>query len=268
MKLVASGALVVSLLAGGDAFAKNYQIGLDLGFFAESRSSAPFAVLTPVFDGRFKVAKRLSLEFVLPMAAVDGPGDDGMLVRLGNPYAGLAWTFGIDSVTLELSVGVTLPAARVPSSSGGVVPSARIAFDSASNSRGRYEQWLWEPEAMSLVAPADIDVDLGLLIVRADVALALLLPTGGASTEIVLQFGGAGLVTLGRVSVGARVQNVLQPTAAAEASSQVSVGPVVEVDVAPVSLWSMFVLNIEGPAGTSFSGDGFWSLQLGGTVSF
>ena len=269
MKPVVWGALAASLFAGGDVLAKNNSLGLDFGFFAESRSSESFAVLTPVFDGRVKLAKRLSLKFVLPMTVVDAPDDDGMIVRLGNPYGGLAWEFTVDdTVKIGLGGGVTLPAARVPGRDDGGVPPAQTAFNAASNSRGRYDQWHWQPEALSLVGPIDITIDLGLLIIRTDAALALLLPTGGERTETILQFGGTGLVTLGSWSVGARVQSVWQPTTADEETSQTSVGPLAEVDLSPVVLWSTFVFNIEGPAGTSFSGEGFWSFRLGGKVVF
>ena len=259
MKLAAWGALVVSSLAGSNAFAKS-RLGVDLSVFVESTT-----VLAPIFNGRIGLAKRLLLELTLPLAAVDTPNDDGMVVRLGNPYAGLAWLFVIDAADIVLGAGITFPVARVPND-GDTAP-ARVAFLAASNSRGRYDQWLWEPEAMSLVAPVDIKVDLGLLAVRADAAWVFMMPTGGESVETILQFAGEGIVDLGRVSVGARVQNVWQPTAEDE-TSQVSVGPLVELDASPVLLWSLFMLNIEGPAGSSFGDDGFWSFQLGGSIDF
>ena len=259
MKLAAWGALALSSLGGGRAFAQN-SLGVHFSVFAESTT-----VLAPVFDGRIRLARRLSLELMLPMAAVETPDDDGMVVRLANPYAGLAWFFVIDAADISLGAGIALPVARVPGD-GDTAP-ARVTFLSASNSRGRYNQWLWEPEAMSVVAPATIQVDLGLLGVRADAAWALMMPTGGESVETIVQFGGEGFVDLGLVSVGARVQNVWQPTAEDE-TSQVSVGPLAELDASPVILRSSFMLNIEGPAGSSFSDDGFWSFQLGGSIFF
>lgn len=259
---IAVGTLAASLLIAADASATDNRLGLDFGLFAESDNT----VLTPVIDGRFSLSDRTALAVEIPFTAVDAPGD-ALLVRLANPYVGLNWNLDLEVVNLTLGAGVAIPASRLPTGAANLRQAA-TAFDFAASSRGRYDAWLWAPEALSLVLPAELDVDLGLLVVRADAALAVLFPTGGADTETIAQLGGEGLVSLlGLLSVGARLQTAWQPTATGE-TAQVSAGPVVELGLGPISARTMFIFNIEGPAGTSFSSGAFWGWQLGVRVEF
>ena len=267
MKSIAFGTFAASLLIAADASAAGNHLGLDFGLFAESQNSESNTAFTPVLDGRFKLSEQTALDIKIPFTAVDAPNDDGMLVRLANPYVGLSWGFDIDLVELWVGAAVTLPTSRLPGGADDLA-QAQNAFFSASASRGRYDHWLWEPEAMSLILPAELEVNLGLLEVRADAAWALLIPTGGADTETLAQLGAEGLLSLGLLSVGARAQTAWQPTADDGEKAQVSLGPVLELGVGPLEARAMFVFNLEGPVGTSFSDEAFWGVLLGAKVEF
>lgn len=255
------------MLVAGDAFAKT-TAGLDLGFFRDSRDGSPFTVLAPVVHGTFGVSDRLAVRVVVPLTAVETPDDDGLILRLGNPYVGLRWSFRDGNYDFRLGTGLTFPTARLPSEDTEE-RSAEAAFDAASGSRGRYDLWLWEPEAMTLVGSGGLQANIGPLVGRADLAVGLLIPTGGANADFLFQFAVEGLVKVSDPwSFGAAVRNVWQANDESGDTAQVSVGPVIELDLEPWLLWTRLIFNIEGPAGTSFSDEGFWGWWTGVSVQF
>ena len=260
--------LALAFLSGSVAYADN-QLGLGVGVYTGDSLSADTAVLSPVLEGRFKLSGRTRLDLQVPFVAVDGgslAGQDTTRFRLANPYLGVSYGFDFDVRKLGIGGGLSLPAARL--GDGVARIDAAGDYNAASLSRGNYRRWLWAPEALSLVVPLEAEIDLPLVTLRGDAAYALMISTGdGSETESVAQIGAEGLVNLAFLGLGVRAQAVWQPNQDGD-NAQVSLGPLAEINAGPFYARSLFVFNIDGPGGRSFSDAAFWGLDLAAGIRF
>ncbi len=273
MKLHRALSLVLpaALLCGtaGTAVAES-KVGMSFGLHTGSPDDASAAdtLVAPRLDLQLGLSKGFAVRATIPMTSLTrGAGADGDF-RLGNPYFGAVWGFDLRLVSLEIGVGLTLPVAGIPDGAEGV--AAAEAFSAARGINGLADFWLYTPDSMALVVPMRAELDILIFEVHADLTLATVVSTGDDSTrQSAVQVGVEALFNIPFIGFGARIQSVWVPTANGD-KQQLSIAPLVEVELGPIYARSMLLVNLDGPSGFSFS-DGtnkFWGWHVGGGVKF
>lgn len=265
-RLPALALVAASTLGASPAFADGNRIGVSFGLHAKDSDT----LVAPRLDAQFKVSKGFGVQTTLPMVSLT-PAEGGQgTFRFGNPFIGGFWSTDLEVLSLQLGAGVTLPTASVPGDDAAAASAASQAYLTAQGLAGLGDFWLYTPDTMALVAPLKAELDLALVEVRGDLTWAMLIPTGGdAETQTTLQAGVEALINVPFVGFGARLQSVWVPTRSGD-KLQLSVAPVVEAELGPVYARTMFLINLDSPAGFSFDdgGDKFWGWHLGAGVKF
>lgn len=248
------------------ALADGNRIGVSFGLHSKDSDT----LVAPRLDAQFKISKGFGAQAILPMASLSrGEGGQGTF-RMGNPYLGGFWTTNLEVLTLQLGAGITLPIASVPQDDITGALTAVQSYTTAQGLAGLGDFWLYTPNTMALAVPLKAELDLALVEVRGDLTWALLIPTrDGGETQTTLQAGIEALINIPFVGFGARLQSVWVPTRDGD-KLQLSVAPLVEAELGPVYVRTMFLINLDSPAGFSFdnSKDKFWGWHLGAGVKF
>lgn len=270
MKRIGLALSALGLLVATPAWAGSGQVGLSFGLHAGDSGTSDDTLVAPRLDATIPVSDAWGVQVTLPMTTLSRSGDGTGTVRFGNPYAGGVYQLDLEVFHLQLGAGVALPAASVPTDdvAGGV--AADRAYQGARGLAGLGDFWLYQPDTFSLVVPVKASLDVAVFELRADATWALLVATSDRSeTETAFQFGAELLFNIPFVGFGVRAQTVLVPTLSGD-QAQVSVAPLVEVELGPVYARTMFLVNLDGPSGFSFDdgNDKFWGWHLGAGVKW
>jgi hypothetical protein len=246
-------------------------LGLDVGWNADNLGGADLQVLSPTISARLELRK-LELEFVWPLVYLDVSGDLGDSTFLsGNPFVGAHLVHASEQGVFRLGAGVAIPVANIDGRAGRLFGFTEgleldgIAYGYARAIRGSWDAWLYYPDQFAFVVPAQFERELGLLVLGAEGAAALLVPIDRSvdeTTDLMLQAAGSLALRAGVLTAGLRLQAVWGPTS--DGDAQLAGVPFVQADFGRGSFaYARFLLNLDEPLG--FFGDGaeLWGIFVG-----
>lgn len=253
------------------------ELELDLSIIGEDGpGEGQHTTLLPKVYGSFGLSDDIELEVEIPSVFYDysPDNDDGNVegdssLLIGNPYLALFYADRSARSFARIGGGVALP---LLDADAGDDISAIIA---AAATRGLMDLWLYLPERLSLIMPAQVQMRASSIVLGADGALALLIPTGDndeADTEVMLQVGGLIGVALGDATLGMRVQVATMVTTddGDGDTTQASLMPFIQADFdGGAFVHGGLLLNIDAPYGVLDDGDpDVWALRVGGGARF
>lgn len=252
------------------------ELELDLSFASEvGPGEATYTTLLPKVYGSFGLTDDLELEVAIPTVFEDYSPDDGAALGadgdstllLGNPYFALFYADRSLRSVARIGFGVALPVLDIDDSIDGT--AAIMAFAT----RGFMDVWLYMPERLSLVVPAQLQARVSAFVVGVDAAVAALIPTGdndNQETELALQAGALFGLGLGDTTLGMRLQVGSIPTADAGDNAQASLMPFVQADLdGGAFIHGGVLVNLDDPYGVAGDNDiGLWALRIGGGGRF
>ena len=255
-----------SMLADYLGDARKGSIEFELGWYTDSDDGGSLHALAPVLSARFAATEHLDLELDWPFAFVavsPDIGEGSAEFRSGNPLVAGYYVSRQHGGYLRVGFGVAPPVAQVDDSSDLVPIASGLAM------RGLWDSWLYAPETLSFVFPFQIERRMDRLVLGADTALAVLIPTSGGTDETDLDFQLAGLIggTTGPVSAGVRLQLVWLPTSNSD-NAQVALVPFVQGDFSGGFVYLRFLINLDQPLGVFGDGADVWALSIGGGGRF
>lgn len=234
-------------------------------------TSATFASF--LFGAGYKLTPEVELELILPLAfasagttAATGIGDldssdSGLAV--GNLQIGANWLKAAGPLRMKL--GAALAYGPWTSDPSGI---SVAALGGASAIRGGHDLALWAPERFSIVTPSHIEFGDD-FVVTADLGLGLHISTGGADTEISVQFDpGVGYYVSDEALIGVRLPIVAVPTGGAGDNAQVALEPYARIGFGGGFVNFRFTLNLDEPNGFAFDNGGIWGVHVGAGGSF
>lgn len=242
----------------------------------EGPSDAQHTTLLPKVYGSFGLSRELELEVEIPSMFYDyAPDDDAMdegdsTLLIGNPYLALFYADrGAHSVA-RIGGGIALP---VVDPEDGTDTAAMLG---AIATRGFMDMWLYVPQRLSLVVPAQVQMQASSIVLGADGAFALMIPIEDddqgedeRDTEVALQLGGLIGVALGDATLGMRLQLASLVTEDEGDSTQASVMPFVQADLdGGAFIHGGLLINLDDPYGALGDGTTVWALRVGGGGRF
>jgi hypothetical protein len=243
---------------------------LELGFYSgEFEEGDSVTSVTSVAGMSYRLSSHFELELDWPFAFMDG-GESSTFVS-GNPFTAAYYVHPWSSGYARFGAGVGWPLAKIDtgtSASFFSVLGELAPYLHALNARGLWDIWLYGPETLSLVVPAQIESRHGALLLGADTAFAYLIgvndlldPESDAFVQLAGMLGGA----RDNLTAGLRLQLVWAATTDSNDAAQVSAVPFVQVDLGSAGfVYGRFVLNLDEPAGVFGDGAGVWGLYAGG----
>lgn len=256
-----------------DADDQALTLALDVGWNADRVGGDELQVLSPTFSASFAFPSvELSLDWPLVYLDLEGVRGDSTLVS-GNPFLAAHLVKRSERGVFKLGFGVALPVADVDRRPGGLFtvatepeqPFESIAYGYARAIRGSWNSWLYYPDQLTLVIPAVLEKQAGLLVLGAEGAAALLVPIDDGvddDTDLILQAAGSLALRIGALTAGLRLQAVWGPTS--DGDAQLSGVPFVQADFRSGGFaYARFLMNLDEPLG--FFGDGaeLWGIFVG-----
>lgn len=249
--LTTVAALGLALTISGTARAQEARV--ELGFFDGSGRTN----LSPLLDLKIETAQHtmVLVGWGLTYTSIDVSDSDDFGV--GNPLVGLSYT----SDLLDVGIAATIPLASVDDL------GEAVNYVTASAMRGFWDAWLWLPETLTIVAPAQLRlIDNDALRLQGDAALAVAISVGDDSgsddTEILAQLGGEAAAVLGQVELGARLAFAYIPSSNSDDDAQLSMEPFIGLRPGgSMRVRLGLLLNLDEPAGTAFDDGAVWALR-------
>ena len=233
-------------------------LGFDLNTFFGYRHDAGYSFVTPTPLVSLRI-RELVIESALPFAYVhenNDPGEDQDLVALGNPWFALAYLPDCECGLSRLSLGMAAPVARDDDT------LARELYALARGANGEWDGYLWLPDALPLVLGASARKDIRFIRLAWDVDLIVSLPGGGRETEFGAQAAGElDFLFDWQSTLGFRISGVSYPTLPGD-NFQSALTTYFRYSTVSNSFALRFVLNLDPPAGFSFTDDGMWGAAL------
>jgi len=233
-----------------------------------------YTTLLPTLYGSFGLTDKLEFEVTLPLVFVDispeeGEGDSTFM--FANPYVALFYASRTARSVARIGVGVGLPLIDLdmPEDFGEA-----IAASAAYGTRGLRDAWLYFPDTMSLVLPAQVQMRSSLLVIGIDGALGVLLATDSEvrddDVEVALDLGAMVGVALDDITLGMRLQMGGLLTEDGD-TVQVSVLPFIQADLDGGGFFhGGLLVNLDKPLGVIANEDDseLWAIRLGGGARF
>ncbi len=271
---------------GQPARAARGAIGVDFAFFTRGVDEDGFVGTTtqrttgisPLFSGHYRVMPKLRLDAAFGLAGTrfsisnDAVSESEGTVRFSNIVLGARYVHESGDIQLAVGGQLALPTASVSDDDPAL---GGAAYALASGMRGLRDQWLWTPDYVSIVIPADLTLTRDKLTVRAQFALGLLLATDdGLDTEFVTQlYAEVGYRVANPLIIGGGLSAVANLTSEdGQDGFQAALSifmrfPVMDRLMLHTELW----MNLDDPLGFAFesSDDGFgvWGLRFGATFT-
>lgn len=226
-----------------------------------------------LLGGGYKVSEAVELELMLPLAFTDfsrtatsGVADDDRDESgfgVGNLHLGANWLKAAGGVRLKL--GAALEGG--PWTSNPSAASAAALFG-GSALNATHELGLWGPERFSIVTPSRVEFGDD-FVVSADFALGLHLSTGGADSEISVQFDpGVAYYVARDALLGVRLPIAAVPTGGSGDNAQIALEPFARVGIGDGFVNLRLTMNLDEPLGFAFDTGKIWGLHVGGGGSF
>jgi len=236
---------------------KQLALGIDTSTFFGRVGEPRYALVAPTLGAAFRLGEAV-LEAAVPFAYlhVDNENsDDQNNVAFGNPWLGIAYLPDCSCGLSRLSFGIA------PDLATGTAPLDQTALSLARNSQGNWDGYLWLPGLLPLVLGVSTLLELGILHLGWDADLVFGLPVGERERELGLQNAGdAGLWFGSHVVLGGRVHGTYYPTFAGD-NFQSALSAYLRLRFSRDSFGVRYLVNLDGPAGYSFSEQGTWGLS-------
>jgi len=233
-------------------------LGFDLNTFFGNTHDAGYSFLQPTVMASFRF-RELVIESALPFAYFhenNDPGEDHNQVSLGNPWFALAYLPDCECGLSRLSLGVAAPVAADGS------PREAMALWLARGANGDWDGYLWRSDLLPLVLGASTLKELGRFQLVWDADLIAGMPGNGRTAEFGAQMAGEADVMFGwQTMFGLRISGATYPTMAGD-KFQSALTTYLRYMRTSDSFALRFVLNLDPPAGFSFSSDGVWGAGL------
>jgi len=268
------GRAFVELGFGRAATSNSQDAGGGISVDAETH----FNVIPIIVGGGYKITPNLELVAMLPL----GWGNFGYsLTATGVPgFNSIDQSesgFGVGNLHLGLSyLSFGSP---VRFMAGGAVQygpwykdydaGAGVGAAYGHPASGGQDIGLYYPEVLSIVTPGRVEYETNQLVLAADAALGLHIPTNGGDVKFSIQVApGVGYYVTPTAQVGLRVPFAWLPTESGSAATYLAVEPYGRFDFGAMFLDARFTLNIDEPYGFSFDSGKLWAIHAGLGSSF
>lgn len=239
MGLTAALALGVVSTTPAPVYANDGKVELS-GLFSAGLEGGE--VITPRISAFVPISSGFALSGDIGLGVLTGDDDDDGADVLNTYIAGhILGDLGVASY--RVGFGVAIPSAR---------DGAPATADSSAP-RGLTDLWIYSPDTWSLVVPARVEMDAGIVTIAGDGALVLYIPEEG-STDFGFQVAGEVAVSLGIVGLGARLQLASVPTGDGD-RTQVSLYPFIQAQFVAVYARLGLFYNLDEPFGPSLDDD-------------
>jgi hypothetical protein len=265
-----------TLLADHKPGSKDAALELELGWYTDSSAGTTVHLLTPTLGGRYAISNNAEITLDWPFAFADvspAVGNGTSSFRTGNPFAALYYMQRRQDGYFRIGGGIAPPLAHVSSSTGSL-GTAFLAYAGASAMHGLWNLWLYTPDYITLAIPGQLETQSGRLVLGADFAGAVLVPTSSrnSKTNVALQLAGSIGAKIDSTTLGVRLQGVWLPTSNGD-NAQLALVPFVQADFSGGGfVYARFLLNLDRPFGVFGDRPGLldkvWGLYLGAGTRF
>lgn len=239
-------------------------IGIDAQSFFGYRKGAGYSFVQPTAMTAFRFREAV-FEAAVPFGYFhenNDPGADHDRFAVGNPWFALLYLPDCECGLSRLSLGMAVPVAR------GGSDLERKMVGLARGAAGDWDAYLWLPRFLPLVAGVSTRKEIRWLRLVWDADVIVGLPGNGRQTEFGAQTAAEADILFGwQTSWGTRVSAVVYPTLPGD-MFQSSLMTYLRYTRTSDSFAARFVLNLDPPAGFSFSDNGMWGLGLQYVRSF
>ena len=247
--------------------AREYERMLDSGrvavtsdvntFFGRALESGyTFLQPTAVLAARYQ---EVVLEAALPFSYFhenNSPGRDRDKFSLGNPWLALAYLPDCTCGLSRLSAGMAIDASQSDSQLD------RRALRLARGAMGDWDGYLWMDHMLPLVVGASTRADLDMVRLSWDGDLVFGLPVGAREFEFGTQHAGElALIFNWHLQLAGRISATYYPTLPGD-NFQSALTFYFRYTFVQDSIGARFVLNLDRPAGWSFTREGMWGLGV------
>ena len=259
--------IVVGLTSSNASAGTPKSLGVELGYHSNNQGNNSLNIISPLITAKAPVGEILTLEAIwgLTYAETSGTLDDNSGFKSLNPYLSVHVNPDLGPIKLRVGLGITAPVANVSN------PNEAIAYSAASGIRGAWNDWLYSPDTFALTLPFRAVLDLPSLELMGEGALFSLIstdedadPFGGfqLAAQAKMYLGLAG----NKLGYGLRLQTV--QIQGFEEEFQVSIEPLLSLNISIVELNARFTMNLNEPHGFAFDDDGFWGLHVGASLNW
>ena len=233
-------------------------LGVDINTFFGNAHDAGYSFVQPSILGSFRF-RELVVEGALPFAYShenNQPGKDNDQLAMGNPWGALLYLPDCACGLSRLSLGIAAPVA----SDSSRLAALALAFSRGAN--GDWDGYLYRADILPLVLGASTRKELGRFRLTWDADVIIGLPGGNRDAEIGAQMAGQADVMFGwQTTLAGRISGTYYPTLPGE-ELQSAFTTYLRYMRTSDSFALRFVLNLNPPAGFSFSTDGIWGAGL------
>jgi len=233
-------------------------LGLDLNTFFGNAHDAGYSFLQPSVLGSFRF-RELVIEGALPFAYFhenNRPGEDENQLAMGNPWGALLYLPDCECGLSRLSVGLAAPVASDSSRLDA------LALSLSRSANGDWDGYLWRADMLPLVLGASTRKELGRFRLTWDADAIIGLPGGNREAQFGAQMAGEADVMFGwQTTLAGRISGTYYPTLADD-EFQSALTTYLRYMRTTDSFALRFVLNLNPPAGFSFSSNGIWGAGL------
>ena len=235
---------------------------------------------SPTLSAGFKVSEhgQLRLDWGLPYTTLASGGSrEWSHVGPSNLLVGLhhTRTAAQDVLFVRVGAAVALPIAlREDARKAGASAAEGANYAAASAARGLADPWLWALDTTSVVLPLAVGMDLPGFQLRADVAVAMLVPVSRSSedTHFVGQASAEASLGLGLLEPGLRAQVVSPHLTGATwdgKDSQLSLEPFVRARLGSGFARAGVRIDVDTPDGLRTANTArMWAFSVGAGIGF
>lgn len=166
------------------------RFALDVGLHATvPEDDLSLFMASPILSARIPLMVGMERGGTLELGADIGmllltPLEDPIGLRtsfaVGNPFLSAGWLQDLGNANLNLGIGVALPVARVE---GPRAAERELGYQAATGMRAGFNQWLWAPDRLAVVAPVRLESTVGRALLGVDGAAGALIGVRDDSGE-------------------------------------------------------------------------------------
>ncbi len=237
---------------------KKFGVSGDLNTFFGQTNGSGYAFFQPTLAASFRFYEAV-FEAALPFAYFhenNEPGADHDQFALGNPWFAISFLPDTSCGLSRLSFGIAPDLKRARS------PRELMAHSLARAVTGDWDGYLWLEHTLPLVFGASTRKERGMWRIGWDGDVILGLPGNGRQTEFGAQTAGEFALLFGwNVSFGTRLSAAYYPTFDGD-PFQAALTTYLRYARVSDAFGARFVMNLDSPAGFSFTDHGIWGAAL------
>lgn len=235
-----------------------FGLSTDLNTFMGEHRGSGYVFFQPTLAASFRIYE-VVLETALPFAYFhenNDPGGDHNQFALGNPWFAVSFLPDTSCGLSRLSLGIAPDLVRARD------PRDFMALSLARAATGDWDGYLWLEHTLPLVFGASTRKERGVWRIGWDGDIVFGLPGSGRQTEFGAQTAGEFALLFGwNVSLGTRLSAAYYPTFSGD-PFQSALTTYLRYARTSDAFGARFVMNLDGPAGFTFSDNGIWGAAL------